>query len=399
MHQDVREERVERERRLIGGGERQLRDRHQHLVELRLLEVLQQHALGALLGDDLLVVRQVEGGGLHAVIRVAGRKHDVDDADRRVAAELGAAELRIDRQAILQVLQLAAEALELRRLVAVGERDERFERRLEVEPLVLVDLVGPDGRLDGRVELHPRDVARVVIVADEGVGALLQERLQGRLLGQLRGFAQQARHFGELALVLQRVRHRRQLALRRATNGREETGRGRALFALQRFHPGVDFLARRARGIEVTARRFRSDARHERPVFVELRPWSLVQHEIAEARAAELRVVHEQLQERGFVARRALPHEQRVDVARRFDQALKRGALLRRQIGDVDAHVDRREARFQGLELGGVGRRPIAGRRGGGASKRAERGNQGGRRTHRDLGFLHSDIRLGCLSV
>ena len=94
-------------------SERLLRDRHQHLLELRLLEILQQHALGALLGDDALVVRQVERGGLHAVVAVAGREHDVDDADRRVAAELGAAELRLDRQVVLQVLQLAAEALEL----------------------------------------------------------------------------------------------------------------------------------------------------------------------------------------------------------------------------------------------------------------------------------------------
>ena len=58
------------------------------IVELRVLHVLQHHALGALLADDALVVGQVEGGGLHAAVAVAGREDDVDDADRRQRAEL-----------------------------------------------------------------------------------------------------------------------------------------------------------------------------------------------------------------------------------------------------------------------------------------------------------------------
>ena len=101
--------------RPVGGRERHLRDRHEHRVELRVLRVLQHHPLAALLGDDALVVRQVVGGRLHAAVAVARREDDVDDADRRERAELRVAQRRLDRQAVLEPLQLGGEPRELRR--------------------------------------------------------------------------------------------------------------------------------------------------------------------------------------------------------------------------------------------------------------------------------------------
>ena len=123
----------------IVGGERHLADRLQHHPELGLLVVLQHHPLRALFGDDALVVGQVEGRGLHAAIGVARREHGVDDADRRQRAELRVAVLRIDRQVVLDLLQLGPEARQLLRFGVVTQRDERLERRLVVEPLVFVD--------------------------------------------------------------------------------------------------------------------------------------------------------------------------------------------------------------------------------------------------------------------
>ena len=105
VHQDVGEEGVEGDVAAVGGGQGHLRDRHQHLVELGLLVVLQHHPLAALLADDALVVGQVERGRLHAAIAVAGREHGVDDGDRRQRAELRVAVLRVDRQGVLDRLQ------------------------------------------------------------------------------------------------------------------------------------------------------------------------------------------------------------------------------------------------------------------------------------------------------
>jgi hypothetical protein len=56
--------------------------------------------------------------------------------------------LRIDRQVVLDVLQLSRESLQLRRLRLVAQRDVRLESGFVVEQLVLVHLVRPDRRLN-----------------------------------------------------------------------------------------------------------------------------------------------------------------------------------------------------------------------------------------------------------
>ena len=117
------------------------------------------------------------------------------------APSFGLPQRRIDGQRVLQALELGAEDLELLRLGLVADGDERFERRLEVEPFVLVDLVRADGRLDRRVELHPGDVARVVVVRDERVGAGCEEMLERRLRRELRRFTQQRSRKRQLALI------------------------------------------------------------------------------------------------------------------------------------------------------------------------------------------------------
>ena len=93
--------------------------------------------------NDALVVGQVEGRCLHAAIAIARREDGVDDANRRQRTQLGVAILRIDRQVVLDLLQLGSETRQLLCLRIVAKRDERLERGLVVEPLVLVDLVGP----------------------------------------------------------------------------------------------------------------------------------------------------------------------------------------------------------------------------------------------------------------
>ena len=66
----------------------------------------------------------------------------------------------IDRQGVLELLQVRGERLQLFRFGFVADGDERFERRLEVEPLVLVDLVGPMvGSIDASSSIHATSLA------------------------------------------------------------------------------------------------------------------------------------------------------------------------------------------------------------------------------------------------
>ncbi len=93
-----------------------------------------------------------------------------DEAATRRLARLGG-----DGEVVLHVLQLRREARQLPRLRLVPDADERLEGRLGVEPVVLVHLVRADGGLDGGVELHPGEVARVIVVRQERLRPLLEE--------------------------------------------------------------------------------------------------------------------------------------------------------------------------------------------------------------------------------
>ena len=142
---------------------------------------------------DAFVVRQIERGGLHAVIAVARAEDFVHDDDGREGAEFRVAIFRIDREMIFDVLQFAGKFLELGRLGFVLNGDERFEAGFVIEPAVLINFVGTDRRLDRAGHFHPRDVAVVIIVREKSVGARDEkflERWFGRGLG---GFAQKFR--------------------------------------------------------------------------------------------------------------------------------------------------------------------------------------------------------------
>ena len=117
---------------LIGGGEDDLRDRHQRPGEFRILHVLHHDALAALFAHDPLVVRQVERRRLHAMVRIARGVDFADDDDRRRAAERGVSMRRIDPQMVFNVLQLAREPVQLRALPSSRTVMNELEGRLRV---------------------------------------------------------------------------------------------------------------------------------------------------------------------------------------------------------------------------------------------------------------------------
>ena len=175
------EERLGREERRAATSRGSLGEGPHDAVELGLDEVPEEHLLGALLLSHHLVVRQVEGDGLDALARLAARVDEVHDADRAVAAALAVGAFG-DGEVPLHRRQEHLVAGELRRRGRVADRDVRLEGRLEAEQIVLVRLVGADGRLDARVEVHPVLVALAVLVAAEGRRARDQE-LRERLVG------------------------------------------------------------------------------------------------------------------------------------------------------------------------------------------------------------------------
>ena len=348
VHQDVGEEGFERDVGALAGRQRQCGDRGQNPLEFRLLDVLQHDPLRAVVADDPLVVRQVERGGLHAAIGVAGREHDVDHTNRRQRAQLGVAVVGVDRQVVLEILQLRTEARELRSLGIVADGDERLEGRLVIEPLVLVDLVRADGRLDRRVELHPRHVALVVLVRREGVRAGPQVASEGRLGSEVGGRPQVLGRYGERSLVLQAVRHGSQSALRIPADDGEEAGSRLPVLCGESIDPGRDLVARGVRRIVRGAFRLGRHPGHERPVLLDTGPGSLVHEEKGESRTTDGAALALEGEQQGGVAGPDLLEEQRVHDPSRVDDPRQRRPLGLRQRGDIGADVDGSEERRHG---------------------------------------------------
>ena len=76
------------------------------LSELGFLHVLEHYPLAAFLRHHAIIVRQVVGRGLHAVIAIARVEDFVDHANRRCRAQLRVAILRFDREIVLDLLQV-----------------------------------------------------------------------------------------------------------------------------------------------------------------------------------------------------------------------------------------------------------------------------------------------------
>ena len=262
----------------------------------------------------------------------------------------------------------------------VLDRDERLEGRLVVEPLVLVDLVRADGRLDRGVELHPLDVAVVVVVRQERGRASQQVGLQRGLRGELRGRVQVTRGHRQFALVLDVVGHGDQLAGSAAPDRREEAG-GRLARAGGAAWPATfDLRLRGVRGIVVGRRGLGRRAGHERLVVIEPRPRPLVDEEVAEPRPAERVVVGDERRQHRLVAGPHLAQEERVHHLRRPHHVRQGAALGVGQGRDVGRQVGRREPRRLAGERGptgsGGGHDPGRRRRRGTASRRAACGGR-----------------------
>ena len=254
---------------------------------------------------------------------------------------------------VFDVLQLAPELLELDALGVIPDGHVRFEGGLVVEELVFVDLVGADGRLDVAFQLHPRDVAVVVVVGEERIGPGCQEPFERRLRRETRGLPEKRRNLRQLVLILDTVGNEHEAAGRRAADNGEEPGCAAPLGVGQRLDPLLEIGLGGVRRIEVGAERLRRCAGNEGLVGIEARPGPFVEQKVVQARAALGSVVANEVQEHRLVAEPDLPQEQRVHQLRRLHQLAQHLAIGNRQCREIRSKIGRSKARGLLLELGG----------------------------------------------
>ncbi len=279
------------------------------------------------------------------MVGVARAEDLVDHADGRERAQLRVAQLRVDGQRVLDALQLRRQFLQLGRLALLADADERLVRGFLVEPVVRVDLVRPDGRLDGRVQLHPCHVALVIVVGEERLGARLEEALERRLVGQPGCLAQETRRLAQLGLVLDAVGDDGECPVACPADDGEEAGGCVALGAGKRLLPLLHLLLRRVRRIEVGRLRPGRNAGDERRVVVEVRPGPLVDEEELQARAAQRARVLREIEEELPVSRPCLAQVDGVHQPRGADDLRQGGALAVRKRAQIGRHLGGRETR------------------------------------------------------
>ena len=151
----------------------------------------------------------------------------------------------------LHFLQVRGHGLELVSLRLVADGDVGFEPGLVAEQLVVVSLVRADGDIERRVQVHPGNIARVVVVREEGIGAQRQELLERRVVGERGSFPQESGRLLQIGRVRLVVRHDAQLLVGIPPDYGEESD---GLFALrrgQRFDPGFELFARHIGRIEI----------------------------------------------------------------------------------------------------------------------------------------------------
>src|ERR1051325_8603145 len=119
---------------------------------------------------------------------------------------------------------MTAELREFRRLSIVAQSHVGFERSFVTEQLVFVSFVWTNGEVDGRVEIHPGDVAVVVIVGTERSGALVEKIFERGVSGQRACFFQQRRGGREIFLVSLAVGNDCQFLIWSTSNQVEEAG-------------------------------------------------------------------------------------------------------------------------------------------------------------------------------
>ena len=242
---------------------------------------------------------------------------------------------------------------ELAAFGVVADEDRRAVRRLHAEQVVEVRLVRRVDDVELRIlQIQPRDVAGVVVVAENRRGAQAQEPGERRIVGQVRGLAQRRGGgtceldepavvplAGEVGAAWPRSRHDGV----RVVDGllsRRVSGDVR-----------LDLRARQAGGVERAARRHRRGA-DERLVAVDEIEAASVDEEVVPQVLRERRLVGFERVVEGECLGIALAPVHALELAARDDELLDHVALALAQARRVVRHLHRLEPREPLREVG-----------------------------------------------
>ena len=122
-------------------------------------------------------------------------------------------------------MQTARKRVKPGRLLIVANGNVSLERGLVAEEFVVIGLVRADGDVERRVQIHPGQVASVVVVREKRAGAQRQKILKRRVIGEGGSFQKQAGGLPQFRTVSAAVGHDAQTLVLAAPDHPEETYR------------------------------------------------------------------------------------------------------------------------------------------------------------------------------
>ena len=219
---------------------------------------------------------------------------------------------------------------------AILDQHDRFVTRLVREELVVVYLDRADDDVDGvRLHVHPRIVARPVIVGLESGRTELEVPLEAVVIGQGRRVSKQRRGGAHLVLEGHVIGDRFQLTCGIALDERIEAPQRLAVDLIRR---GVEFVDRHVGRVEPGALRALADARNEGTVCV---------HPVPRAEVDLHATPHARVRDRIELAFPRAEHLEPVDLVHalgRVDQDRDHRPLVDGQAAQVRGKPDCREA-------------------------------------------------------
>ena len=230
------------------------RDRQDDVVHARVHEVLEEKFLAALLFVHSRIVRQIVRHGLVPVSHIAGTKWSIHHFHRRLESLFRRPIFRRQRQRILNLRHVFLEQLQLLALALVAHHHRRAVRTFHAQQSVQVSFIGRKDDVEFRIlQLQPGQVAREVIVAEQGIGPQSKKLRESRVITEIGGCPQRLRRRLQKSAKRDVVGNRLQLSLI-PPHDRELVVDRRLLFRML-LDVLLHLIARQVRGIEASPRR------------------------------------------------------------------------------------------------------------------------------------------------
>ena len=194
MHHRGCEITVARSLRGLVRAQQALGNRENDVSDSRVHEILEKDFLRAFLLMNPRIVGKIIGYSLIAMPQITGAERSIHHFHRRAVTGLRRSVLGRERKRVLNRRHVFLEKSQLLALFLVANHDRGAIRSFHAEQIVQIDFVRREDDVELRVfQIDPGNIARVIVVIEQGLSSQTQEICKSRVLAQCRGLVERSR--------------------------------------------------------------------------------------------------------------------------------------------------------------------------------------------------------------